>query len=90
MPITLHVGYGTFSPVRVNDIRDHRIHTEPYRIPKKTAKTINTARTANHRIIAVGTTSCRTLEYATNHNGHIVSRCRACATYLFIPDTGLR
>ena len=83
VPITLHVGYGTFSPVRVDDIRDHHIHTEPYRIPKKTAKTINNARVVKHRIIAVGTTSCRTLEYATNRNGHIVSGAGMCNLFIY-------
>jgi len=83
VPITLHVGYGTFSPVRVDDIRDHRIHTEPYRIPEKTAKAINNARTTNRRIIAVGTTSCRTLEYAVDHTGHIAPGAGMCDLFIY-------
>lgn len=83
VPITLHVGYGTFSPVRVDDIRDHRIHTETYRIPEKTAETINNARTTNRRIIAVGTTSCRTLEYAADDTGHVASGAGLCDLFIY-------
>ncbi len=83
VPITLHVGYGTFSPVRANDIRDHRIHTEAYRISEKTAQTINNARTANRRIIVVGTTSCRSLEYAADRSGHVVPGAGMCDLFIY-------
>lgn len=82
-PITLHVGYGTFSPVRADDIRDHRIHTEPYRIPEKTAHAINEARASGRRIVAVGTTSCRTLEYATGDTGRIVPGGGLCDLFIY-------
>ncbi len=81
--ITLHVGYGTFSPVRVDDIRDHQIHSEWYRISDRTADIINTARDENRRIIAVGTTSCRTLEYAADHAGRVVSGEGVCDLFIY-------
>jgi S-adenosylmethionine:tRNA ribosyltransferase-isomerase len=67
--ITLHVGYGTFLPVRVNDIRRHRMHAEHYRIPAEAAERINRHRQRGGRIIAVGTTCVRTLEFMTGRDG---------------------
>jgi S-adenosylmethionine:tRNA ribosyltransferase-isomerase len=61
--ITLHVGLGTFQPVRVADTRDIRLHSEPYTLSAETVHALNTAHTANRRIIAVGTTTTRTLEH---------------------------
>jgi S-adenosylmethionine:tRNA ribosyltransferase-isomerase len=81
--ITLHVGYGTFSPVRVDDIRDHQIHSEWYRISDRTASIINAAQAENRRIIAVGTTSCRTLEYAADQTGRIVSGDGVCDLFIY-------
>jgi len=63
--ITLHIGYGTFLPVRSKDIRLHRMHSETYAISRQAADRINSARAAGRRVIAVGTTSVRTLEYAS-------------------------
>ena len=60
--ITLHVGYGTFEPVRVNDLSEHRVLPENYEISAETAETLNQAKAANHRIIAIGTTTTRALE----------------------------
>ena len=60
--ITLHVGLGTFRPVQVDDIKDHKMHTEAYEISEKAAKTLNETRKNGGKIIAVGTTSVRTLE----------------------------
>ena len=82
-PITLHVGYGTFSPVRSEDIRNHTIHTEPYWIPEKTAHIINTAKRAYKRIIAVGTTTCRTLEYAGDEAGNVAPGSGSCDLYIY-------
>jgi S-adenosylmethionine:tRNA ribosyltransferase-isomerase len=62
--ITLHVGLGTFQPVRVERVEDHIIHSEPYSISPDTAAAINQARRDSRRIIAVGTTTVRTLEHA--------------------------
>ncbi len=61
--ITLHVGLGTFQPVRVTDTRDIRLHSEPYTLSAETAHALNEAFGANRRIIAVGTTTTRTLEH---------------------------
>ncbi|KGE73671.1 tRNA preQ1(34) S-adenosylmethionine ribosyltransferase-isomerase QueA [Spirochaeta lutea] len=62
--VTLHVGLGTFLPVRTEDIEQHRMHTEHYSIPEKTAQLVNKAKEEGRPIIAVGTTSIRTLESA--------------------------
>ncbi len=81
--ITLHVGYGTFLPVRVTDIRDHRMHTEIYHIPEKTADIINLARNEGRRVIAVGTTSVRTLEYASGGSGTLKPGSGACDLFIY-------
>jgi S-adenosylmethionine:tRNA ribosyltransferase-isomerase len=62
--LTLHVGLGTFQPVRVESVEDHRLHKEAYSISAETADAVNRARDQNRRIVAVGTTTVRTLEYA--------------------------
>jgi S-adenosylmethionine:tRNA ribosyltransferase-isomerase len=62
--ITLHVGLGTFQPVRVEKVEDHKLHREWYEIPAAAAKAINQAKTEGRRIVAVGTTTVRTLEYS--------------------------
>jgi S-adenosylmethionine:tRNA ribosyltransferase-isomerase len=69
-PLTLHVGAGTFQPVRAERLRDHRMHAERYVIPVQSAQRINAARRAGHRVIAVGTTSVRALE-ASARNGDV-------------------
>lgn len=72
--ITLHVGLGTFRPVKVDKIDEHRMHTETFNISKEAADTINRTRAAGGRVIAVGTTSCRTLESAAADDGTIPAR----------------
>lgn len=72
--ITLHVGLGTFRPVKVDKIEEHHMHTESYNISKEAADTINRTRAAGGRVIAVGTTSCRTLESAAADDGTIPAR----------------
>jgi len=67
--ITLHVGLGTFQPVRVDRVEDHRLHREPYEISTDAAARINRAMEAGRRIVAVGTTTVRTLEYAAGQSG---------------------
>lgn len=62
--VTLHVGLGTFRPVKVDDVSKHKMHAEHYHIPEETARLINKTKENGHRVIAVGTTSCRTLETA--------------------------
>lgn len=71
--VTLHVGLGTFRPVKAEEITDHHMHAEHYELPPKTADLIYRTKAAGRRVIAVGTTSCRTLEsVASLHGGKIV------------------
>ena len=67
--VTLHVGLGTFRPVKAENIEDHDMHSEFCIIPEETAKTVNDTKKAGGRVIAVGTTSCRTLESFTTDDG---------------------
>ena len=67
--VLLHIGLGTFRPVKEDDLRDHKMHVEHIRVTKEAADTINSARAAGGRIISVGTTSCRTLESCADENG---------------------
>lgn len=69
--ITLHVGLGTFRPVKADDITQHTMHSEHYWLPKETADLINNTHQKNKRVIAVGTTSCRTLESVATFKGKI-------------------
>lgn len=69
--VTLHVGLGTFRPVKVQNVLDHHMHAEYYRIEADEAEKINRAKDQGHRVIAVGTTSTRTLETAADESGHI-------------------
>lgn len=67
--VTLHVGLGTFRPVKVENIQEHHMHSEFYRIEESEAEKINRAKREGHRIICVGTTSCRTIESAAKPDG---------------------
>ncbi len=69
--VTLHVGLGTFRPVKVENIEDHKMHSEHYWMPKETADLINRTKANGGRVIAVGTTSCRTLESVATKLGCI-------------------
>lgn len=69
--VTLHVGLGTFRPVKAENIEDHEMHSEFCMVPAETAKTINEAKLSGGRVIAVGTTSCRTLESFAKEDGTI-------------------
>ena len=69
--VTLHVGLGTFRPVKAEKIEDHHMHSEHYHLPKETADLINETKSKGGRVIAVGTTSCRTLESAATFCGEI-------------------
>ncbi len=75
--ITLHVGYGTFEPVRVDDIRSHAVAPEWFSIPDNAAQSINRARAEGCRVFAVGTTTARALESAVGSNGEIAAGSRA-------------
>jgi S-adenosylmethionine:tRNA ribosyltransferase-isomerase len=70
-PLTLHVGLGTFLPVRVENILDHHMHGELFDIPTSTAEAVNQAKAEGRRVWAVGTTTTRTLEYALDANGRV-------------------
>ncbi len=80
--VTLHVGLGTFRPVKVENVQEHHMHSEFYIVEESEANKINAAKKAGNRVIAVGTTSCRTLESATGEDGII----KACSgwTEIFI------
>jgi len=73
VPVTLHVGLGTFRPVSVDSLEDHKMHSEYYNVSKETADMIEATKKAGKRVIAVGTTSIRTLEtVARDNDGHVV------------------
>jgi S-adenosylmethionine:tRNA ribosyltransferase-isomerase len=80
--LTLHVGAGTYRPMRVEKIADHRMHSERFEIPRATAEAIAATRAAGGRVIAVGTTSLRALESAANEDGTV--RVGAGETSIFI------
>ena len=69
--VTLHVGLGTFRPVKVDNILEHHMHSEFYQIDEEAAQKINEAKEQGHRVICVGTTSCRTVESAADENGRL-------------------
>lgn len=81
--ITLHVGYGTFVPVRVKDIRDHQIHSEYFIVNEQTAEKINQAREDGRRVIAVGTTAVRTLEFCSGDGGRISAGQGRCDLFIY-------
>jgi S-adenosylmethionine:tRNA ribosyltransferase-isomerase len=70
--ITLHVGYGTFEPVRTEQLSDHRVRPERFEIPEDAASIVNLARSEGRRVIAVGTTTVRTLESAAADGGPLI------------------
>jgi S-adenosylmethionine:tRNA ribosyltransferase-isomerase len=73
VPVTLHVGLGTFLPVRVHDLDEHRMHRERYRIPAATAEAIGRVRQEGGRVVALGTTVARTLEQAGHLDGTVAA-----------------
>ena len=75
--MTLHVGLGTFRPVKVENVQEHHMHSEFYIVEEEAAKVINETKKNGGRVICVGTTSCRTLESATGEDGIL----RACLLY---------
>lgn len=80
--VTLHVGLGTFRPVKVDDVREHIMHTEWYNVPQETADLINETHRNGKRVICVGTTSCRTVESAADEHG--IVQAGADDTSIFI------
>lgn len=80
--VTLHVGLGTFRPVKVDDVTKHHMHSEFYMVEESQAKLINDTKAAGGRVISVGTTSCRTLESATDDSG--ILKAKSGWTEIFI------
>ena len=81
--LTLHVSHGTFMPVRVEDIRDHRMHSERFEISEPVSAKINRARAEGRRIVAVGTTSVRTLEFNADDDGQIRAGSGSCDLFIY-------
>ena len=81
-PVTLNVGLGTFRPVKADQITDHHMHSESYSVPEETAALIAQTKEAGGRVIAVGTTSVRTLESAAQDDGTV--RCGSGETNIFL------
>ena len=73
--VTLHVGLGTFRPVKVDNVLEHHMHTEYYQVSQEAADLINETKKSGHRVICVGTTSCRTIESAADENGALSECC---------------
>jgi S-adenosylmethionine:tRNA ribosyltransferase-isomerase len=83
--VTLHVGLGTFAPVKAEHLADHRMHEEAYEIPAETAATINDAKDTKQRVIAVGTTSVRVLESAATKSNRIAAGSGATNIFIHPP-----
>ena len=81
--LTLHVGYATFSPIRCADIRQHRMHAEFIEIGKETAEAVNRAKDERRRVVAVGTTVVRTLEWVHAQQGELIPFCGMCDHYIY-------
>lgn len=81
--VTLHVGLGTFRPVKAEHILQHHMHSEYYQITAEAAETINEAKKSGHRVICVGTTSCRTIESAANQNGMLEECCGDTEIFIY-------
>jgi len=81
--LTLHTGLGTFQPVRVERVVEHQIHTERFVVPRDTAEAVNRTKAAGGRVIAVGTTSARTLEYSAQQSGTVVSGSGEADIYIY-------
>ena len=81
--VTLHVGLGTFRPVKVDNVKEHHMHSEYYEVTKEAADKINERKRAGGRIICVGTTSCRTIESASDENGLVVAGCGNTEIFIY-------
>ncbi len=81
--VTLHVGLGTFRPVKEENVLEHHMHSEFYQVTEEAADQINTAKAAGGRIICVGTTSCRTLESAADENGMVRPGCGNTEIFIY-------
>ena len=81
--VTLHVGYGTFASVRVEDIREHAIHAEYLMVSEEAAALVNETKATGGRVWAVGTTSVRALEFAADPSGRVSARSGFCDLYIY-------
>lgn len=80
--VTLHVGIGTFQPVRVDTVEEHRMHSERYTLPEKTADAIFAVKRNGGRVVAVGTTVARTLEGCADNSGNVVPGSGLCDLFI--------
>ena len=83
VPVMLHVGLGTFRPVKESNVSDHVMHTEYFSISRESAEEINRRRAAGGRVIAVGTTSCRVLESVADENGHLTEMADDTGIFIY-------
>lgn len=81
--VTLHVGEGTFAPIRVDNVEEHRMHSERFELPEATALAVQRARQHGGRVVAVGTTSCRTLETCAAERGLVEARQGSSDLFLY-------
>ena len=81
--VTLHVGLGTFRPVKVDDVTNHHMHTEWYNVPEEAAALINRTHREGHRVICVGTTACRTVESAADENSIVHAGCDDTSIFIY-------
>lgn len=81
--VTLHVGIGTFRPVKVEDVTNHKMHSEYFVITEDACRVINDTKKRGNRVIAVGTTSCRVLESATDENGIVHSMAKETDIFIY-------
>jgi S-adenosylmethionine:tRNA ribosyltransferase-isomerase len=81
--LTLHVGLGTFLPVRVENIKQHKMQAELYSVPSETAAAVNLARQEGRRVFALGTTSARALETAVTDNGKLSAGCGDSEIFIY-------
>lgn len=81
--VTLHVGLGTFRPVKEDNVLNHHMHSEFYQVTPEAADLINNTKAAGGRVICVGTTSCRTIESAANEEGKVVAGCDNTEIFIY-------
>ncbi len=81
--VTLHVGLGTFRPVKEENVLEHHMHSEFYQVTPEAAKLINDTKAAGGRVICVGTTSCRTIESAADENGVVQAGCGDTEIFIY-------
>ena len=81
--VTLHVGLGTFRPVKEENILDHHMHSEYYEVTKEAADAINACKERGGRVICVGTTSCRTIESASDDSGKVIAKCDNTEIFIY-------